>query len=278
MEIIVCLKQVLDPDLPPSKFSIDTKRNCVITPEGIPLVVNPYDAVAVEAALRIKEEKGGKVTVVSLGAPSAEDVVRKALAMGADEGIVISDPSLEDVDGFSTASILAGAIRKIGKYDLILCGRQAVDWDRGMVGPAIAEYLELPVVTLARAIKVMDGRISVERVTGNGYETLESLLPAVVSVSNEVGQPRIPSGWGIISAARKQIPVWSAADIEGAASKAGAVASRSRLLRLYIPVYERKCQFVAGKEPGEMAAALVSEIVARGVGRDWKGYKRGCDD
>jgi len=268
MEIIVCVKQVLDPDLPPSKFSIDTKRNCVIPPEGIPLVVNPYDAVAVEAALKIKEEKGGKVTVVSLGAPSTEDVVRKALAMGADEGIVISDPSAEDVDGFFTASLLAGAIRKIGTYDLILCGRQAVDWDRGMVGPAIAEYLEVPVVTLARAIKVMDGRISVERVTGNGYETLESPLPAVVTVSNEMGQPRIPSGWGIISAARKEIPVWSASDIDGSAAKADTVASRSRLVRLSLPEYARKCRFVAGKEPAEIAAALVSEIVTRGVGRD----------
>jgi electron transfer flavoprotein beta subunit len=268
MEIIVCLKQVLDPDLPPSKFSIDAKRNCVIPPEGIPLVVNPYDATAVEAALRIKEEEGGTVTVVSLGAPSTEDAVRKALAMGADAGIVIAEPSLDDVDGFATAFLLAGAIRKIGRYDLVLCGRQAVDWDRGTVGPAIAEYLGLPVVTLARNLKVMKGTIRVERVTANGFETLETVLPAVVTVSNELAQPRIPSGWGIISAARKEIPVWSMADIDGAEAKAGELASLNRLVRLSIPVYERKCRFISGKEPGEVAAALVSELVARGVGRD----------
>lgn len=265
MDIIVLVKEVLDPDLPTSKFSVDTKHNRVIPPEGIPTVISPYDAVAVEAALRLKEEVGGKITVISLGEPSADAIVRKTLAMGADAGIIVSDPAFDVTDGFHTAYALAQTIRKIGHYDMILCGRQAVDWDRGMIGPVIAEYLGLPVVTLARAIRVLDSKVRVERVIADGYETLEADLPAVVTVSNELGQPRIPSGWGVIKAAKEEIPVWSAKDIEVEGSGRADFAG-GRLLRLYQPSYERKCEFLAGQEPGELAAALVAKIYGRETG------------
>jgi len=141
MEIIVCIKQILDPDLPPAKFMVDKERNKVIPPEGIPFVINPYDALAVEAALKIKDEKGGKITVITIGDKSTEDIVRKALAMGADEGLIISDTIFEESDSFAVGYILAQGIKKIGRYDLILCGRQAADWDNGVVGSVVAEYL-----------------------------------------------------------------------------------------------------------------------------------------
>lgn len=225
MEIIVCIKQILDPDLPPAKFMVDTQHNRVIPPEGIPLVINPYDALAVEAALRIKEEKGGEITVITMGEKSAEDIVRKALAMGADDALIISDAASEESDGFAAAYILSQAIKKIGKYDLILCGRQAADWDMGIVGSVLAEYLGLPVVSRAKEIQVLDGKLKVERVITNGYETFEVDLPALITVSNELGQARIPSGWGIIKAARKEIPVWDADFLESDSCRAGKKAA-----------------------------------------------------
>lgn len=263
MEIIVCVKKVLDPDLPPSKFTVDIEKNRVIPPEGIPFVINPYDAVAVEAALRINEEKEGHITILTLGDKTAEDIVRKALAMGADEGLILSDPSFEESDGFGVAYILSQAIRKRGKYDLILCGRQAVDWDMGMVGPAIAEYLGLPVVTLAKSIQASDGKVNVERVTMNGSEMFEVKLPALVTVSNELGQARIPSGWGIIKAAKKEIPVWTAREIEIDPSRIGKGSVRNQLLRLCVPSYERKCEFISGKDIKEVVAKLASKIVEK---------------
>jgi electron transfer flavoprotein beta subunit len=260
MEIFVCIKPVLDPDLPPVKFRVDPEKNRVIPPEGIPLVLNPYDALAVEAALRIKEAKEGKVTVLTLGNPSAEGVMRKALAMGAEEGLILSDPAFEESDGFATAYLLAQAIKKIGKHDLILCGRQAADWDVGMVGSVIAEYLGASVVTRAKEIKVDDGKLKVERAITNGYETFEVALPAVVSLSSEFGQARIPSGWGIINAAKKKIPVWDGAQLGCDLSKVGKEAARNKLLKLYIPSYERKCQMIGGKDAAEAAALLADKI------------------
>ena len=260
MEIVVCIKPVLDPDLPPVKFRVDPEKNWVLPPEGIPLVINPYDALAVEAALRIKDAKKGKVTVITLGNPSAEGVMRKALAMGADEGLILSDPAFEESDGFATAYLLSLAIKKIGKYDLILCGRQAADWDVGMVGSAIAEYLGTSVMTRAKEIGVLDGKLKVERAVTNGFETFEAVLPAVVTMSSEFGQARIPSGWGIINAAKKKIPVWDGAQLGYDLSKVGKGAVRNKLVKLYLPSYERKCQMIGGKDAADAAASLADKI------------------
>lgn len=262
MDVIVLVKEVIDPDLPPSKFSVDVKTNSVIPPEGIPSVISPYDALAVEAALKIKEELEGTITVVSMGGLSCDAIVRKTLAMGADGGIILSDPLFDLAAGFGAASVLAQAIRKIGRYDLILCGRQAADWDRGVTGPFLAEYLGLPVVSVARSIAVSGRKIRVERVIASGSEMLEMDLPAVVTVSNEMGHPRIPSGWGVIKAARQEIPVWNSHDLQWE-NLAGPVGE-GRLVRLYAASYDRKCEFLTGKEPDEVAAALLDRL--RGAG------------
>jgi len=261
MEIIVCIKPVLDPDLPPVKFRIDPEKNRVIPPEGMPWVINPYDAQAVEAALRIKETKGGKITVLTLGDSSAEGVLRKALAMGADEAVILADPAFDGSDGFGTAYLLAQAIQKNGKYDLILCGRQAADWDMGMVGSVLAEYLGISVVTRAKAIDVLEGKLRVERAVTNGHETFEVQLPAVITVSNEFGQARIPKGWGIINAAKKKIPIWDANQLGGDLAKMGRGAVRNNLHKLYVPSYERHCEMIGGADPKEAAASLAKRIV-----------------
>jgi electron transfer flavoprotein beta subunit len=261
MEIIVCVKPVLDPDLPPAKFAVDSKSNRFIPPEGMPLVMNPYDGLAVEAGLRIKEaEKVGKVTILTVGDASSDSVIRKALAMGADEAVVLSDPAFADCDGFATARLLAQAVQKLGPYDLILCGRQAADWDQGIVGSALAEFLGIPVVTRAKAIEAGDGKAKVDRVVANGFETLEVALPALVTVSSEFGQARIPSGWGIIKAAKKPIPAWGASQVGVDPVGVGKAGARNSLVKLFIPSYQRKCEMVTGETAAEAAAKLADKI------------------
>ncbi len=169
---------------------------------------------------------------MTLGGKTAEDMVRKALAMGADEGRMISVPDLEGLDSFATAYLLSQAIRKVGKFDLVLCGRQAADWDFGAVGSVLAEFLGVPVVTRAKEISALDGKVTVETVSTVGSETLEVELPALVTVSNELGKARIPSGWGIITAAKKQIPTWSLQDIGVDPSSSGKLVPRNKLLKL----------------------------------------------
>ncbi len=266
MEIIVCIKPVLDPDLPPAKFAVDGKNNKVVPPEGMPLVVNPYDLLAVEAAVRIKEAKGGKITVITLGTVNAEEAVRKALAMGADDAAILDDGAFAASDGFGTAYALVQAVKKIGAFDLVLCGRQAADWDSGIVGSVMAEYLGIPVITRAKSIEITDNgqkpELRAERIVMNGSEVYECGLPALVTLSNEMGQARIPSGWGIITAAKKQIARWKAADINADAAKTGPAAVRNSLLKLYVPVYQRTCEMVAGKDTDEAVAKLAEKIIA----------------
>jgi len=260
MNIIVCIKQILDPEMPPAKFKIDPEGKKVVSPEGIPMVVSPFDEQAVEAALRVKDGQDAKVTALSMGGDSAKDAVKHVLSMGVDEGVVLSDPAFEGSDAFAKAHILSKAIGKVGEYDLILCGRQAADWDAGVVGSVIAENLGVPVVTLARKVEVVDGKVRVERVIPDGYEVVESPLPAVVTVSNEIGQARLPSGKGIIMAARKQIPVWKAEEIGCDISLVGSGAARSEVLSLYIPIQERRGEIVAGESAAEAAENLASRL------------------
>jgi electron transfer flavoprotein beta subunit len=261
MDIVVCIKPVLDPDLPPIKFSIDTQKNCVIPPEGIPPVMNPYDALAVEAALQIKEKQKGKVTVLTLGA--GEDIQRKALAMGADEAVIIKVEDLQEFDGPAKASLLSCAIKKIGTYDLVICGRQAADWDLGVTGSMLAEYLGIPCLTRAKKIEIVEGKLRIERITGSGNETYEAVMPALVTVSSEMGKPRMPSGWGIINAAKKPVKSWAQGDL---GVDPGKVFGRNPLLKLYASSNERKCELITGKNTEE-AAGLLADVIANMAGK-----------
>lgn len=265
MNIIVCVKQVLDPDIPPAKFRIDSASKRVLPPEGLPPVINPYDAQAVELALGLKEKHGGKITAITVGSQTADSVVKHALSMGADDGFVLVDEAFEGSDSFSTAYILTKAIQKIGDYDLILCGRAAADWDEGLAGSIIADKLGLPLVTLAKAIDIAGEELRVTRVTLDGYQVFAVTKPAVVTVSNEVGQPRLPSGWGIISAAKKQLPVWGAQDIDADSSQIGAAAVRRKLEKLFIPERERKCEIMEGETAAEAADKLADRLRQAGV-------------
>lgn len=260
MNMIVCVKQVIDPEAPPASFKIDSSGNKVVPPAGMSPVISPFDENAVEAALKIKDAQGGKITAVSMGANLLRDVVKKPLSMGADELILLEDEAFTDGDSWSTAYALAMAIKKIGEYDIIFCGRQAADWDAGQVGSGIAEILGLPCVTLAKKIDVADGKARVERVTDDGYEVVEVALPVLITVSNELGEPRYATIKGIMAAKKKEPTVWKPADIGVEPSQIGAAGRRNKLLKLFQPVREDKCEIVEGESPEEAAVNLAQKL------------------
>ncbi|MBN1176308.1 MAG: electron transfer flavoprotein subunit beta/FixA family protein [Dehalococcoidales bacterium] len=259
MNIIVCVKQVIDPEAPPSIFKIDAATNKAEM-HGVPPVVDPYGEFAVEAALKVKEAKGGKITVISLGNKLSREVVKKPLAMGADELILLDDQAYVGGDSWATATALAAAIKKVGEYDLILCGREASDTNAGQTGPGIAEILGLPCVTIARKIEITDGSAKIERVTSDGYDVIEVPVPAVITVSNEIGEPRYPTIKGIMAAKKVEPVVWKPADIDIDASKVGEAGQHTNLNKLFQPVYEGKCEFAEGDTPEEAAAALATKL------------------
>lgn len=256
MNIIVCVKQVIDPEAPPASFKIDAASNKAEM-KGAPPVIDPYGEFAVETALRLKEAKGGKITVISLGVNLLREVVKKPLAMGADELILLEDEAFIKGDGWTTSYALATAINKKGEFDLVLCGREASDTNAGQTGPTIAEILGLPCVTLARKIEPIDSRIKVERVTASGYDVIESPLPAVVTVSNEVGQPRYPTIKGIMAAKKIEPIIWKSADI---GFDANIAKQKTRVAKLFQPVHEAKCDFAAGETPEEIAVNLATKL------------------
>ncbi|MFB3886972.1 MAG: electron transfer flavoprotein subunit beta/FixA family protein [Thermodesulfobacteriota bacterium] len=257
MNIIVCVKQVPDPEIPPAKFKIDPQTKKVIPPAGVPPVISVYDERAVEAACRLKDKHKGKITVISLGTGKVADVIKHTISMGADDGYVLQDPAFENLDSFGTAYVLSKAIQKIGAYDLVLCGRQAADWGAGQVGSILAEILGIPVVTLACDIEAVDKKLKVKRIVKDGFELLEAPMPSLITVSSELGMPRLPAGMRIMIAARKQIPVWKAQDIGAEPDKAKA---HTEITGLSVPTRKTECEMVAGANPAEAAANLASKI------------------
>ncbi len=260
MNVIVCVKQVIDPEAPPASFKIDPSTNKAVPPPGVPPVISTFDEYAVEAALRVKESQGGKVTAISLGNNLLRDIVKKPLSMGADELILLEDEAFAEGDSWSTAYALAMAIKKIGDYDLILCGRQSADWDTGQVGSGIAEILGLPSVTIARKIDITDSKARVERVVTDGYEVVEVSLPALITLSNEHDEPRYPTIKGIMAAKKIEPIVWKPADIGVDPSQVGATGRRAKLLKLFQPVREGKCEIIEGETPEEVAANLAAKL------------------
>lgn len=258
LNIIVTVKQVLDPEMPASAFRVDREKKQFVPPQGIPPVVNGFDEQAIEAALRLKDAQGAKVTVVAMGSSFVMDVIKKPLSMGADELILLQDDAFANTpDSYVTATVLVEAIKKIGEYDLIICGRQASDWDNAQVPLGIAEMLRLPVITIGKKVDVGDGKVTVERVLLDGHEVMEAPLPAVVTVSNELGEPRYPTLRGIMQATRKMPTVWSAADLGLDPSKLQATRE---LVDLYVPERERICEFIEGEDEADIGRKLALKL------------------
>jgi electron transfer flavoprotein beta subunit len=259
MPHIICLaKQVPDPETPAAQFKLDEAAKKVIPVPGIQPVPSQFDTIGVEGALRIKDEAADTtITIVSLGPDSSRDTIKHSLAMGADEGVHINDPAVNDSDHWATAETLAAAIKKLEPYDLIIAGRQAVDWDMGVVGTTIAEILNLPSVTLAKDVKLADGTITVERVLLDGFETVEAPTPCVVTVSNELGEPRYPQLRQIMQAAKKEVKTWTVADLGIETPQ-----NRTTLEALFVPDTSIETEFIEGEdaqETGEKLAVRLNE-------------------
>jgi len=211
MHIIVCIKQVPDTE-ELSKVRINSRTNTLVR-EGIKSIINPFDENAIEEALRIKERHGGKVTVLSMGPPQAEEALRRALAMGADKAILLSDRSFAGSDTLATSYTLAMGIRKIGEFDLVLLGKQAIDGDTAQVGPGLAEWLNLPQITYVRRIELSSSKIKAERSLEDSFEIVETNLPALLTVTKEINTPRYPSLRGLLKAKKEKITVWTSKDL-----------------------------------------------------------------
>jgi len=261
MHIVVCVKQVPNPEAAFSMLKVDEQAKKVVPAAGLPLVMSPFDEQALEAALRVRESLGeAKITALSVGPESARNALKHALAMGADEALLVCDPAFTDCASETAALALSSAIRALGPVDLILTGRQAADWDAGIAGCGIAELLGLPVITFARRIEVNAATLSVERVLSDGHETIETPLPAVVTVSNELGAARTPSLRETMRAARKPLTVKSAADIGLAAADIERMAARRVRTRLYVPVKTVQCELVSGADEPAQAVTLARRL------------------
>ena len=255
MKIIACIKQV--PDSEARVTASDGK----ISWGDAPLVINPFDEYAVEGALQQKEAAGGTVTVLCVGPESARDALKHALAMGADDAVLVSDAALTELDTLGAARVLAAAINKIGGADMIVFGRQTLDNGAGLTPAQTARILGWPMLGLAGQIKVDGGSVTVERVIEEGRQTVHAKLPAVLSVVQSIGEPRYPSFMGIRKASKAEIPVWSLSDINTTAP--APIVTRIELINP--PAREFTVEMIAGDSPAEIAEKLADKILAEKV-------------
>lgn len=254
-KIIVCAKQIPDPEAPFSNVTVDVEKKEVIV--DAPDVISPYDENALEAAIRIKEAMGGKITVLSMGRKVSDTVLRKTIAAGADALVLLEDPAFERLQSRSIAYVLSQAVKKIGEYDLVLTGRQAGDWDSGQVGLILGELLGIPSISLARSVKVKDGSVVVEKSVPMGYEVVEAGLPAVVTVSNEVGELRYVARTKMLALLRRPMvmPKWGVKEL----ALEGERLKKVQLVELSPPAdMKRECVFIEGATPEDMVGKLVS--------------------
>ena len=255
MNIVVCLKQVPGT----TEVRIDSQTNTLIR-EGIKNIVNPFDTYALEEGVRIKERYGGKVTTVSMGPPQAEEVLRGAISVGADEAILLSDSAFAGADTLATAYTLARAISKLEQYDIIICGRQTIDGDTGQVGPELAEMLGIPFVAYVSKIEGIDnGYMRVQRMVEEGHEVIETPLPAVITVVKEINMPRLPSLRGLAKAKNAVIPVWAAQELGVDRNTVGLLGSATRVIKIFFPQRVHHGEILQG-ELDSQADSLVNKL------------------
>ena len=255
MNIVVTIKQV--PDAANVRINPETKT---LVREGVDSMMNPLDAYALEEGVRLKEKFGGKVTVVCMGPPMAESVLREAISLGADEAVLLSDRAVAGSDTLATSYALSQTISKLGAFDVILGGKQAIDGDTAQVGPGIAVNLDIPQVTCVRKIReYADGKMVVERMTEEGYDVVEVTLPAVITVVKEINEPRIASLKGKMAAKRAEIKVMSAADIEADLTRLGLKGSPTNVVEIFSPEARKGGVKIEG-EPDVQAKTLVASL------------------
>jgi len=252
MKILVLIKQVPET----TDVKIDPVTN-TLKREGVQSIINPFDMYAIEEALRIKERLGGgEVVAISMGPPQAKDALAEAISMGCDSAVLLSDRKFAGSDTYATSYTLSQAVRKIGDFKIILCGKQASDGDTAQVGPGISTHLDIPQVTYVKKIEELTpDKARVERMTEEGYDIIEIPLPAVFTVVKEINEPRLPSLKGKMRAKKAEIPVWTAEDISCDEEKIGLDGSPTRVVKVFTPPPREGGQILEG-EPEEVARQL----------------------
>ncbi len=233
MDIIVCIKQVPDT----KNVRLDPETN-TLQREGVESIVNPYDMYAVEAALRLRDEFGGTVTAVSMGPPQAEEALRQVVEYGIDQVALLSDRAFAGSDTWATSYTLARGIKKLGPFDLIVCGKQAADGDTAQVGPGLAEQLGLPYVCYVRRFNQVDptaGHMVVERMMDDGVEKVECPLPALITVVKEIGELRVPSLKGKMKARKIEVPTYKLEDLDADPLCVGLRGSPTQVVEVFAP-------------------------------------------
>ncbi|MBS7269418.1 MAG: electron transfer flavoprotein subunit beta/FixA family protein [Candidatus Freyarchaeota archaeon] len=256
MKIIVCVKQV--PEV--TEVKIDPKTNTLIR-DGVPSIVNPFDEIAVEEAVRLKEKHGGEVTVITMGPPQARQALLRCLAMGADKAILLTDRAFAGSDTWATAYTLAQAIKKM-EYDLILCGARAIDGDTAQVGPELAENLGITPITYAKKVEIdpEKKRITVHRETEEGYEVIESRLPVLLTAIKGLNEPRIPALREIMLAKKKEIKELNLASIGGDPQSYGLSGSFTEVVRIFTPK-QRGGGIIIKEEDPALAAKKLAQLL-----------------
>lgn len=262
MHIVVCAKRVPDPEPSAIPFRIDPATWQRVEVPGLQMVVSPYDEQAIEVALRVREHlhEDVRITVLSLGQEEDVKLFKRVFSWEVDAGVLLCDAAFDGGDGCATAVALAAAVRKLGDVDLVLAGRQAADFDQGVVGPSLAELLDLPLLPLAAEVRVGDRTVEVERMLDTGSETLAAELPALVTISNEVGPPRQPSMRQMMRAGRMKPDIWSAADLGVDAGELGAAGARLVVDEVFLPEPDHDCEFVTGDTAEAQAMDLARRL------------------
>ncbi|MCK4904790.1 electron transfer flavoprotein subunit beta/FixA family protein [bacterium] len=258
MNTIVCIKQVPDSEHI-QEVTINPETN-TLERNKIPAVINPFDVNAIEEAIRIKEKHGGKVTIVTMGPPQAEEALRTALAMGADEAILLTDMAFAGSDTWATAKTLAKAIEKIGGFDLVIFGKQAIDGDTAQVGPEVAEALSLPQITYVSKLDIEDKKIKGRRTVEDAYEEVEALMPCVITVTKDINEPRFASIRGILKAKKAEIIGWGKDDLGMSDEETGLNGSATQVIKIFSPPQRGKGEMIEGVSADEKANKLVEKL------------------
>ncbi len=263
MHIVVCIKQV--PDAKNVRIDPET---CTLVRQGVDSIVNPHDWYAVEAALRFRDEYGGKVTALTMGPPQAEEALREILALGVDEAVLLSDRAFAGADTWATSLTLARAVNKLGPVDLVICGKQAIDGDTAQVGPGLAAHLDQPYTTYARRLNLLNGaQLLAERITDKGYEVVQMPLPAVVTVVREIGDPRMPGLKHKMRSRKQEIPVLGAADLDLSPEEVGLQGSYTQVVKVFSPPPRCGREMLSGtpEEQAEKLLNLLKEAKVQGI-------------
>lgn len=252
MKIVVPIKQV--PETSNVKMNPDTGT---MVREGVESIINPLDLYAIETAIRLKEKFGGQVVVISMGPDKALDAIKEAIAMGCDDGVLLSDRKFAGSDTWATSYVIANGIKEMGDFDLVICGERATDGDTAQVGPGIASFLDLPLSTFTSEIlSINDGKIKVKRLVEGGYEELEMTLPAALTVVKEISDPRLPTLRGKLKAKKMQIPVWGPQNINVEEKNLGLRGSPTRVVKIFTPKVTREGEKIFIKDEKTLNEAV----------------------